>query len=277
MTSSAPLIQLASGHAIPQLGLGTWPLGNEEAAEVVATAFELGYRHVDTAENYGNEEGVGEGIRRSGLPREDVFITTKFNRAWHSVDGVREAWDNAVRRLGVDYLDLFLVHWPNPGQGTFVEAWEGLIALREQGKVRSIGVSNFTPEHLDAIIGATGVGPDVDQIQLSPYWVQHRARAYHQAHAIVTESYSPIGRGQELLSEPAVAAVAEAHGVSPAQAILRWHTQQGLVAIPKSASRERLEANLAVFDFNLTPEEIRSLDALDGTGPSAADPNEFGH
>lgn len=277
MTSSSPIIPLASGHAIPQLGLGTWPLDNAEAADVVATAFELGYRHVDTAENYGNEEGVGEGIRRSGLPREDVFVTTKFNRAWHSVDGVREAWENAVRRLGLEYLDLFLVHWPNPDQGTFVEAWEGLIALREQGKVRSIGVSNFTPEHLDAIIGATGVGPDVDQIQLSPYWVQDRARAYHQAHAIVTESYSPIGRGQELLSEPAVVAIAEAHGVSPAQAVLRWHTQQGLVAIPKSASRERLEANLAVFDFDLTPQEIRSLDALDGTGPSAADPNEFGH
>ncbi|WP_138442191.1 aldo/keto reductase [Sinomonas susongensis] len=277
MTSSVPMIQLASGHSIPQLGLGTWPLDNAEAADVVALAFELGYRHVDTAENYGNEEGVGEGIRRSGLPREDVFVTTKFNRAWHSVEGVREAWENAVRRLGVEYLDLFLVHWPNPDQGTYVEAWEGLLALREQGKVRSIGVSNFTPEHLEKIIGATGIGPDVDQIQLSPYWVQDRARAYHQAHAIVTESYSPIGRGQDLLSEPAVVAVAEAHGVSPAQAVLRWHTQQGLVAIPKSASRERLEANLAVFGFDLTPEEIRSLDALDGTGPSAADPNEFGH
>ncbi|MCH6469269.1 aldo/keto reductase [Sinomonas terrae] len=277
MTSSAPTIQLASGHAIPQLGLGTWPLDNSEAADVVATAFELGYRHVDTAENYGNEEGVGEGIRRSGVPREDVFVTTKFNREWHSVDGVREAWEHAVRRLGLEYLDLFLVHWPNPDQGTFVEAWEGLVALRDQGKVRSVGVSNFTPEHLDAIITTTGVGPDVNQIQLSPYWVQDNARAYHQAHAIVTESYSPIGRGQELLSEPAVVTVAEAHGVSPAQAVLRWHTQQGLVAIPKSSSRERLEANLAVFDFDLSPEEIRSLNALDGKGPSAADPNTFGH
>ncbi|KHL01784.1 aldo/keto reductase [Sinomonas humi] len=277
MTSSAPSIQLASGHSIPQLGLGTWPLDNAEAADVVATAFELGYRHVDTAENYGNEEGVGEGIRRSGVAREDVFVTTKFNRAWHSVEGVREAWEHAVRRLGLEYLDLFLVHWPNPDQGTFVQAWEGLVALRDQGKVHSIGVSNFTPEHLDAIIEATGVGPDVNQIQLSPYWVQDNARAYHQAHAIVTESYSPIGRGQELLSEPAVVSVAEAHGVSPAQAVLRWHTQQGLVAIPKSASRERLEANLAVFDFDLSAEEIRSLNSLDGTGPTAADPNTFGH
>lgn len=277
MTPTAPVLRLASGHGIPQLGLGTWPLDNAEAADVVATAFELGYRHVDTAENYGNEEGVGEGIRRSGLSREDIFVTTKFNRAWHSVDGVQQAWEHSVRRLGLEYLDLFLVHWPNPDQGRYVEAWEGLIALREQGKVRSIGVSNFTPEHLDAIIGATGVGPDVDQIQLSPYWTQHAARAYHQGHAIVTESYSPIGRGQELLSEPAVIAVAEAHNVAPAQAVLRWHTQQGLVAIPKSVSRERLEANLAVFDFDLTHNEIASLDALDGKGPAAADPNTFGH
>ncbi|NUP74028.1 MAG: aldo/keto reductase [Sinomonas sp.] len=277
MTSTAPLIPLASGHHIPQLGLGTWPLDDEQAADVVATAFELGYRHVDTAENYGNEKGVGEGIRRSGLPREDVFVTTKFNREWHSVDGVRQAWERSVRQLGLEYLDLFLVHWPNPDQGTYEQAWEGLLALREEGKVRSIGVSNFTPEHLETIIKATGVGPDVDQIQLSPYWVQHEARAFHQAHAIVTESYSPLGRGQDLLAEAAVLNAAEAHGVTPAQAVLRWHTQQGLVAIPKSASRERLAENLEVFGFDLTADEIAAFNALNGTGPAAADPGTFGH
>jgi 2,5-diketo-D-gluconate reductase A len=277
MASTAPLIRLASGHSIPQIGLGTWPLDDTEAADVVATAFELGYRHVDTAENYGNEQGVGEGIRRSGVQREEVFVTTKFNREWHSVSGVREAWERSVRRLGLEYLDLFLVHWPNPDQGTYVQAWEGLLELRDEGKVRSIGVSNFTPENLEDIIKATGVGPDVNQIQLSPYWVQDRWRAFHEAHAIVTESYSPIGRGQELLSEPAVVAAAEAHGVTPAQAVLRWHTQQGLVAIPKSVSRERLAANLDVFGFDLSPEEIKSLNVLDGTGPTAADPNTFGH
>ncbi|HKU10469.1 MAG TPA: aldo/keto reductase [Sinomonas sp.] len=277
MTSTAPLITLASGHSIPQIGLGTWPLDDAEVAHVVETAFDLGYRHVDTAENYRNEKGVGDGIRRSGVPREDVFVTTKFNREWHSVKGVREAWENSVRRLGLEYLDLFLIHWPNPDQGTYVQAWEGLLELRDEGKVRSIGVSNFIPQHLEDLISSTGVGPDVNQIQLSPYWVQHQARAFHGGHAIVTESYSPIGRGQDLLSEPAVAAVAEAHGVTPAQAVLRWHTQQGLVAIPKSASRARLAANLAVFDFDLTLEEIKSLDALDGTGPAAADPLSFGH
>lgn len=277
MASTAPLIRLASGHSIPQIGLGTWPLNDAETADVVATAFELGYRHVDTAENYGNEQGVGEGVRRSGIPREEVFVTTKFNREWHSVSGVREAWERSVRRLGLEYLDLFLVHWPNPDQGTYVQAWEGLLELRDEGKVRSIGVSNFTPENLEDIIKATGVGPDVNQIQLSPYWVQDRWRAFHEAHAIVTESYSPIGRGQDLLSEPAVVAAAEAHGVTPAQAVLRWHTQQGLVAIPKSASRERLAANLDVFGFDLTPEEIKGFNTLDGTGPAAADPNAFGH
>ena len=277
MTSTAPLIRLASGHGIPQIGLGTWPLNDTEVAEVIASAFELGYRHVDTAENYGNEAGVGEGIRRSGVPREEVFVTSKFNREWHSVEGVREAWERSARRLGLEYLDLFLVHWPNPDQGTYVQAWEGLLELRDEGKVRSIGVSNFTPEHLDEIITATGVGPDVNQIQLSPYWVQHRARAFHQAHAIVTESYSPIGRGQDLLSEPVVVSAAEAHGVTPAQAVLRWHTQQGLVAIPKTASRERLAANLDVFGFDLTEDEISAIGALDGKGPAAADPNSFGH
>ena len=275
--TAAPLVPLSSGHHIPQLGLGTWPLDNEQAADVVSTALELGYRHIDTAENYGNEEGVGEGLRRSGVAREDVFVTTKFNREWHSVDGVREAWERSTRRLGLDYLDLFLIHWPNPDQGTYAEAWDGLLALREEGKVRSVGVSNFTPAHLDAIIAATGVGPDVDQIQLSPYWTQHAARAYHLAHAIVTESYSPIGRGLDLLSEPAVVAAAEAHGVTPAQAVLRWHTQQGLVAIPKSTSRERLAENLDVFGFDLTREELAAFDALDGTGPEAADPETFGH
>ncbi|WP_415856687.1 aldo/keto reductase [Sinomonas sp. G460-2] len=275
--TAAPRIPLSSGHSIPQIGLGTWPLDNAQAAEVIATALELGYRHVDTAENYGNEEGVGEGLRRSGVPRKDVFVTTKFNREWHSVAGVREAWERSVRRLALDYLDLFLVHWPNPDQGTYVEAWDGLLALREEGKVRSVGVSNFTPAHLDAIIAATGVGPDVDQIQLSPYWTQQAARAYHLGHAIVTESYSPIGQGRDLLAEPAVVAVAEAHGVTPAQAVLRWHTQQGLVAIPKSASPQRLSENLDVFGFDLTREELAALDALDGMGPAASDPDTFGH
>ncbi|GAB3282541.1 aldo/keto reductase [Sinomonas notoginsengisoli] len=275
--ATAPLIQLASGHSIPQLGLGTWPLDDAQAADVVTTALELGYRHIDTAENYGNEAGVGEGLRRSGMPREDVFITTKFNREWHSVNGVHTAWENAVRRLGVDYLDLFLIHWPNPDQDSYVQAWDGLTQLRAEGKVRSIGVSNFFPAHAGRLIEATGVAPDVNQLQISPYWVKDEARAFNAGHGTVTESYTPIGRGKELLGEPAVVAAAEAHGVTPAQGVLRWHTQQGLVAIPKSTHRERLAENLDVFGFDLTPEELGAFNALDGSGPEAADPESFGH
>ncbi|WP_077489957.1 aldo/keto reductase [Sinomonas mesophila] len=275
--ATAPRIPLASGNSIPQIGLGTWPLDDAGAADVVSLAFGLGYRHVDTAENYGNEAGVGEGIRRSGVPREEAFVATKFNRRWHSVDGVRSAWENSVRRLGLEYLDLFLVHWPNPDQDTYVQAWEGLITLREEGKVRSIGVSNFTPAHLDRIIDATGVAPDVDQIQLSPYWVQAGPRAAHRERGIVTEAYTPIGRGTDLLAAPAVVAAAEAHGVTPAQAVLRWHTQQGLVAIPKSSDPRRLAQNLDVFGFDLTEAEIAAIDALDGSGPEQADPDAFGH
>ncbi|GAA2198442.1 aldo/keto reductase [Sinomonas flava] len=275
--TTAPLVQLASGHSIPQIGLGTWPLDDAQAADVVAKALDLGYRHIDTAENYGNEAGVGEGLRRSGLARGDVFITTKFNREWHSVDGVHTAWENAVRRLGVEYLDLFLIHWPNPSQDTYLAAWEGLLKLRAEGKVRSIGVSNFFPAHSARLIDATGVAPDVDQLQISPYWVKHDMRAFNIGHGTVTESYTPIGRGNDLLAEPAVVAAAEAHGVTPGQAVLRWHTQQGLVAIPKSSHPERLAQNLDVFGFDLTAEEIAAFNALDGTGPEAADPESFGH
>lgn len=275
--ATAPMIQLASGYSIPQIGLGTWPLDDAQVADTVVTALELGYRHVDTAENYGNEAGVGEGLRRSGLPREELFITSKFNREWHSVDGVRTAWENAVRRIGVDYLDLYLIHWPNPDQDTYVQAWEGLIALREEGKVRSIGLSNFFPDHVRRVVAATGVAPDVDQLQISPYWTKQDMRAFNAGNGTVTESYTPIGRGKELLSEPAVVSAAEAHGVTPAQAVLRWHTQQGLVAIPKSSHRERLAQNLDVFGFDLTPAELEAFDALDGRGPEATDPERFGH
>lgn len=275
--ATAPMIQLASGYSIPQIGLGTWPLDDAQVADTVVTALELGYRHVDTAENYGNEAGVGEGLRRSGLPREELFITSKFNREWHSVDGVRTAWENAVRKIGVEYLDLYLIHWPNPDQDTYVQAWEGLIALREEGKVRSIGLSNFFPDHVRRVVAATGVAPDVDQLQISPYWTKQDMRAFNAGNGTVTESYTPIGRGKELLSEPAVVSAAEAHGVTPAQAVLRWHTQQGLVAIPKSSHRERLAQNLDVFGFDLTPAELEAFDALDGRGPEATDPERFGH
>ena len=277
MSVPVPRIPLASGPSIPQLGLGTARMHDGETAAVVRSALELGYRLIDTAENYGNEAGVGRGLRDSGVPREDVFVTSKFNRAWHSVDGVGQAWENSVRRLGLDYLDLFLVHWPIPWQDRYVQAWEGLIRLREEGKVRAVGVSNFTPTHLRRIIAATGVVPDVNQIQLSPYWTQEPARAFHRERGIVTESWTPLGLGRDLLRTPAVAAAAEEHGVTPAQAVLRWHVQQGLVVIPKSAHPERQAENLDVFGFELTDQEMAAISALDGTGPRASDPESTGH
>ncbi|ACZ31632.1 aldo/keto reductase [Xylanimonas cellulosilytica DSM 15894] len=273
---TAPTITLPHGLELPALGLGTWPMDDAEAAVGVRTAIEAGYRLVDTAENYRNEKGVGQGVRDAGVPREDVVITTKLNREWHSVDSVRTAWENSVRRLGVDYLDLFLIHWPNPDQGTYVQAWEGLAKLLEEGKVRAIGTSNFKPAHLDAIVAATGVVPDVNQINLNPYATRSASVAANAAHGTVTESWSPI-KPHRMLAEPAITAAAQAHGVTPAQVVLRWHTQHGYVPIPKSSDPGRQAENLAVFGFTLTDAEIAAIDALDRGEEHVTDSDDFGH
>lgn len=275
-TSLAPTVPLAHGAQIPLLGLGTWPLQGDDAARAVRSAIESGYRLVDTAENYRNEEGVGQGVRDSGIAREDVFITTKFNRRWHSVDGARQACDASLRRLGVEYLDLLLIHWPNPDQNTYDEAWKGLVRLLEDGAVRAIGTSNFKPAHLQRIIDATGVVPDVNQVNLNPYATRDAVVAFDAAHGIVTEAWSPI-KPASLLSDPVVTALAEKHGRTPAQVILRWHTQRGFVAIPKSASPERQRVNLAIFDFELAPEELDSISALDQGEAHVTDSDTFGH
>lgn len=275
-TSLAPTVRLAHGARIPLLGLGTWPLQGDEAARAVRSAIESGYRLVDTAENYRNEEGVGQGVRDAGIAREDVFITTKFNRRWHSVDGARQACEASLRRLGVEYLDLLLIHWPNPDQGTYDEAWKGLVRLLEDGAVRAIGTSNFKPTHLQRIIDATGVVPDVNQVNLNPYATRDAVVAFDAEHGIVTEAWSPL-KPASLLSDPVVTALAEKHGRTPAQVILRWHTQRGFVAIPKSASPERQRVNLAIFDFELAPEELNSISALDRGESHVTDSDTFGH
>jgi 2,5-diketo-D-gluconate reductase A len=273
---TVPTLTLPHGAELPAIGLGTWPMDDAEAARAVATALETGYRLVDTAENYRNESGVGQGLRDSGVPREDVFVTTKLNRRWHSVDGVRTAWENSVRKLGVDYLDLLLIHWPNPDQGTYVQAWEGLVQLLEEGKVRAIGTSNFKPAHLARIVEATGVVPDVNQINLNPYATRAASVAANAAHGTVTESWSPI-KPHTMLAEPAVTAAADAHGVTPAQVVLRWHTQHGYVPIPKSADPARQAQNLDVFGFALTDAELAAIDALDRGEDHVTDSDEFGH
>ncbi len=275
---TTPTVPLRNGLAMPVIGLGTWPLRGAEAAAAVRTALETGYRLVDTAENYRNEDGVGQGLLESGVPREEVVITTKFNKEWHSVDGVRQAWRASTERLGVEYLDVFMVHWPNPGQDRYVDAVQGLAALLEDGSIRAIGVSNFTPAHLLRLEEEAGLVPDLNQIQLSPYASRRAARKYHREHGIVTESWSPIGgSGDGLRSDPVIAEIAAEVGRTPTQVVLRWHVQTGLVAVPKSADPGRIAENLDVFDFELTAEQMARIDALDRGEIDVADPETSGH
>ncbi|WP_343609641.1 aldo/keto reductase [Novosphingobium sp.] len=272
----APTRLLRGGASIPQLGLGTWPLDDAQAARAVASGIERGYRLIDTAENYGNERGVGEGVRQSGLPRDEIVITSKFNRQWHSVDGARTACEASLKRLGVDYLDLLLIHWPNPDQNAYVEAFEGLVALREAGLVRAIGTSNFKQAHLLRLIDA-GFVPEVNQIQLDPRHGRGDLLAFHKLHDIATEGWSPLGQGNDLLSHPVLGEIAEAHGRSPAQIALRWQVQQGIIPIPKSADPARQSANLDVFSFALSDEDMATIATLDEGDGGITDSDRFGH
>ena len=277
MTHDAGTYSLLHGAQMPRIGLGTWPMDDVESERVIAYAIAAGYRLIDTAENYGNERGVGAGIRASGIPRGDVFVTTKFNREWHSVSGVATAFERSAERLGVDYVDLLLIHWPNPDQDRYVEAWQGLVALLEAGSVRAIGVSNFTPAHLDRIIAATKVVPDVNQVQLNPRVTKRAVREYDSAHGIVTQSWSPIGQGNDLLGSPEVVAAAEREGCSPAQVVIAWHLAHGLSLVPKSSDPARLGANLAAAGITLDPATVAALDAMDGQESAPLDPEVFGH
>ncbi|MET7282851.1 aldo/keto reductase [Kribbella sp. NPDC005582] len=273
--NDVPTVTLSHGTAMPRVGLGTWPMDDAEAERTVGHALELGYRLIDTAENYRNETGVGRALRQG--PRAEVFVTSKFNKRWHSVDGVRTAFEASAEKLGVDYLDLLLIHWPNPDQDQYVEAWQGLIALREAGLVKAIGTSNFKPTQLQRLIDETGIAPEVNQVQLSPVWAKPAEREFHAAHGIVTEAWSPLGKGTDLLDNPIVQEIAKDHGRTPGQVVLRWATQQDVVPIPKSADPDRLAENLTVFDFDLSPDQLATLTALDGTGKAAADSDRFGH
>ncbi len=272
----APCVTLLNGVTMPQLGLGTWPMTDAEASIAVAQALDMGYRLIDTAENYANERGVGEGIRQSQVNRDEIFVTTKFNRQWHSVEGARQACENSLKRLGLDYIDLLLVHWPNPDQDRYVQAYEGLVKLLESGVVRSIGVSNFKPAHLQRLFDH-GLVPHVNQIQLDPYHLRADLVAIHQAKGIVTETWSPIGRAGALLADPVITAMAQNHHCTPAQVVLRWHTQLGYVAVPKSSHPKRLAENLAIFDILLTPSDMQALNQLNRPDPDMFDADSFGH
>jgi len=278
MGTIAPTRPLRTGADIPVLGLGTSPLRGAESTTQVRTAIEAGYRLIDTAENYHNEDAVGQGIRDSGIDRSELFLTTKFNRAWHSVDGVRQAYEASLERLGVDYVDLLLVHWPNPDQDRYVEALRGLEAVRADGGLRAIGTSNFKPAHLQRVLEETGIEPDVNQIQLSPYSTRTDSRRYHDEHQIQTESWSPLGASSdELRNDPVITAIAKAHGKSATQVVLRWHVQLGLVAIPRSGNAGRIAENIDLFDFELTESEMSTISALDRGDTEVTDSDVFGH
>lgn len=272
-----PSITLANGVTMPALGLGTSPMGDAQAEEIVAAALRSGYRLIDTAENYRNEAGVGRGIRASGVDRDEVFVTTKFNERWHGEAEAQQAFATSAERLGLERIDLLLIHWPNPRKDRYVEAWRGLVRLLEEEKVRAIGVSNFTTTHLDRLLAETGVAPHVNQIELDPTHSRPEQRAYHATHGIVTESWSPIGAGGDLLRDPRIVEVARRRSVTPAQAVLRWHVQLGLVPIPKTSKRERLDENRDVFDFELDQADMDELAALDRGDEGVVDADRFGH
>ncbi|MBO3758211.1 aldo/keto reductase [Ciceribacter sp. L1K22] len=257
-----PMITLNDGNAIPQVGLGVWQTPNDEAAPAVKAALDAGYRHVDTAAVYENEEGVGEGIRQSGVSRGDIFLTTKLWNGDQGYDQTLKAFDASLKRLGTDYVDLYLIHWPSPNRGLFVDTWKAFVKLKEEGRVKSIGVSNFYPEHIEKIVGETGVVPVINQIELHPDFQQKTARAFHEKHAIATQSWSPLGQGK-LLNNPVIGKIATRLGRTPAQVIIRWHIEKGLVVIPKSVTPSRIRENFQVFDFGLPAADIAALDALD--------------
>ena len=257
-----PTHALNDGSTLPAIGFGTYPLKGADGVTAIRGAIESGYRLIDTAVNYENEREVGEAIRSSGVPREELEVTSKLPGRDHGYDDAVASVHGSLERLGLTYLDLYLIHWPNPSRDRYVDAWRALVDLREQGLVRSIGVSNFTAEHLRRVIDATGVTPAVNQIELHPYFTQARMRAVNEGLGIRTEAWSPLGKRQAPFAEPAVAAAAERHGVAPGQVILRWHVQLGSIPIPKSATPERQRQNLDVFGFELSADELAAITSL---------------
>ena len=274
---TAPTMLLNDGNAIPQIGLGTWPLDDEAVAPVIVTAIEAGYRHIDTAARYGNERGVGQGIRDSGIRREDLFVTTKLDGPYHGNDRAIDGLNESLQRLGMDYVDLLLIHWPLPQRDEYTSTWKTFEKLVAAGTARSIGVSNFKPAHIDRLLAEATIRPAVNQIQLNPRITRPEQRAYDTEQAIVTVAWGPLGPGTDLLDDATLAALAAKYGKTPGQIVLRWHIELGLVAIPKSANRIRLAQNIDIFDFALTRAEIAALSALDTGADPGVDSDTSGH
>jgi 2,5-diketo-D-gluconate reductase A len=275
--ASVPTIRLNNGVEIPQLGFGVFQVKPEECVEAVTNALEVGYRHIDTAEMYGNEKEVGEAIRRSGLDRAEVFVTSKLNNNKHARDDALKAFDQTMDDLGLEYLDLFLVHWPLPGiEVDYVETWQAMEEIYRSDRCRAIGVSNFHEHHLHRIFEATETKPAVNQIEVSPYLTQDPLRAFNHDHEIAVEAWSPIARGK-VNDDPAIKQVAESVGRTPAQVTLRWHVQRGDIVFPKSVNRGRMEENFAIFDFELDESAMAALTALDRGERTGPNPDEFNH
>jgi 2,5-diketo-D-gluconate reductase A len=274
--TGVPSITLNNGVEIPQLGFGVFQIEPEKTKDATLAALEVGYRHIDTAEMYGNEKEVGEAVRASGIDRSEIFVTSKLNNGFHAYDDALTAFDQSLKDLDIDYLDLFLVHWPLPDVGDYVETWKAMEKIYEGGRVKAIGVSNFQPHHLRRIHGETSVTPAVNQIEVHPYFANDEVRAFNSEHGIATEAWSPIAQGN-VLKDETVTRIAGNLGKSPAQVTLRWHIQRGDIVFPKSVTRSRVEENFALFDFELSGEDMTAITALDRDGRQGPNPDEFNY
>jgi 2,5-diketo-D-gluconate reductase A len=277
---SIPSIELNDGHSIPQLGFGVFQIDPAETARAVSEALKVGYRHIDTAEMYGNEREVGEAIRASGLDRGDVYLTSKLNNGFHRPDDARRAFDRTLSELGFDHVDLFLIHWPLPTlyDGDYVSTWKTLEEFQRDGRARSIGLSNFQVEHMERLAAETGTLPAVNQIELHPYLLNEDVRAYDEAHGIATEAWSPIAQG-EVLDDPVITGIADRLGRTAAQVVLRWHIQRGNIVFPKSVTPERIRENFEIFDFELEPGDLEQINGLDRgeAGRTGPNPDTFAY
>jgi diketogulonate reductase-like aldo/keto reductase len=260
---------------MPQLGFGVFQIPPEDVEGVVTTALETGYRSIDTAAMYGNEEGVGRALEASGIPRNELFVTTKLNNPAHRAGEVERAVDESLGKLDLDAVDLYLIHWPLPAVNRYVEVWNSLAKILADGRVTSIGVSNFEPAHLERLFAESDVVPAVNQVELHPYLTQEPLRAFHADHGIATEAWSPLGKGGELLEDETVSGIAEKYGVAPAQVVIRWHLQVGNVVIPKSATPERIRSNFDVFGFELDPDDVDAISGLNRDERLGPDPDTF--
>jgi 2,5-diketo-D-gluconate reductase A len=273
--TAVPTLKMNDGNQIPQLGFGVFQIDPENTTEPVRIALDVGYRLIDTAQGYRNEEGVGEALRNSGIPREDVFVTTKLTNSQQGRDRTLAAFDDSMRKLRLDVLDLFLIHWPLPMADLYVETWKAFDELRREGRIRSIGVSNFMPEHLQRLFDETGVVPTVNQVELHPQFPQEELRAFHAEHGILTEAWAPLGQGKGLLDDPVLARVGSSKNKSPAQVVLRWHIQLGNIVIPKSVTPSRIRENFDVFDFSLDDAEMQQIAGLSTGERIGPDPQSF--